>query len=148
VPRGVALPPSLRNIYKELEQDLGIAAAPNGDLTRWAEQGVLLLNNSLTVEAGRAGSHQGRGWEELTDAVVRAIAERAIPSVFLLWGNHARSKAARIEALGEHSPHLVLASPHPSPLSAHSGFFGCRHFSQANAFLEGQGRGPVDWRVD
>ena len=147
VPPGVAIPPSLRNIYKELESDLGIPPASHGDLSRWAEQGVLLLNNALTVEAGRAGSHQAMGWEQLTDAAVAAVAAREEPSVFVLWGNHARTKAARVPGLDPDSRHLILTSPHPSPLSAHAGFFGSKPFSKANAFLEAQGRGAIDWRV-
>ena len=146
VPQGVKVPPSLVNIYKELESDLGIARAAHGNLEGWAREGVLLLNNSLTVEEGRAGSHQNLGWETITDAAVAAVAARNQPSVFLLWGSHARSKAARVPGLND-GPHLVLTAPHPSPLSAHSGFFGCRHFSKANAFLEAHGRGPIDWRV-
>ena len=147
VPQGVAIPPSLRNIYKELESDLGIASATHGNLTRWADQGVLLLNTALTVEAGQAGSHQRRGWEEFTDAAVATIAARPEPSVFVLWGAHAQKKAARVAGLGADSPHLVLSSPHPSPLSAYAGFFGSRPFSKANAFLEANGRGAVEWRV-
>jgi len=148
VPAGCPVPPSLRNIYKELESDLGIAPAAHGDLSKWAGQGVLLLNAALTVEAGRAGSHQALGWEAFTDAAVRAVAERAEPSVFILWGSHAKAKAARIPGLGPDSRHRILAAPHPSPLSAHSGFFGSKPFSQANAFLESVGRGAIDWRVD
>ncbi|MBW8785018.1 MAG: uracil-DNA glycosylase [Novosphingobium sp.] len=148
VPPGVRVPPSLANVYKELETDLGIARPAHGNLEKWARQGVLLLNNSLTVEEGRAGSHQQLGWDAVTDAIVAAVAERADPTVFLLWGNHARNKAARVAGLGPGSPHLVLTAPHPSPLSAHAGFFGCGHFSQANAFLEEQGRGAIDWRLD
>ncbi len=147
VPRGIAIPPSLRNIYKELEGDLGIPPGTQGDLTRWAERGVLLLNNSLTVEAGKAGSHALKGWEELTDAAVRAVAEREASSVFILWGNHAKAKAARIPGLGANSRHLILTAPHPSPLSAHAGFFGSKPFSKANQFLESVGRGAIDWRV-
>ena len=147
VPEGVAIPPSLRNIYKELEADLGIAPATHGNLTRWAEQGVLLLNASLTVEAGQAGSHQRRGWEEFTDAAVAAVAARTEPSVFLLWGSHAQKKAARVAGLHADSPHLVLRSPHPSPLSAYAGFFGSKPFSKANVFLEANGRGAIDWRA-
>ena len=147
VPEGIAIPPSLRNIYKELETDLGIAPATHGNLTRWADQGVLLLNTALTVEAGQAGSHQRRGWEEFTDAAVAAVAAREVPSVFVLWGAHARKKAAGVAGLGEGSPHSVLASPHPSPLSAYAGFFGSRPFSQANAFLEAEGRGAIDWHL-
>ena len=145
VPQGVAIPPSLRNIHKELESDLGIAPASHGNLTRWADQGVLLLNTALTVEAGQAGSHQGRGWEEFTDAAVAAVAARPEPSVFVLWGNHARKKAAGIAGLGAGSPHLVLTSAHPSPLSAYAGFFGSKPFSKTNAFLEAKGRGAIDW---
>ncbi|QGN55080.1 uracil-DNA glycosylase [Novosphingobium sp. Gsoil 351] len=147
VPEGIAIPPSLRNIYKELEADLGIPPAAHGNLSRWADQGVLLLNNALTVEAGQAGSHQGRGWEEFTDAAVAAVAARAEPSVFILWGSHARKKAAGVAGLGAGSPHLVVASAHPSPLSAHAGFFGSKPFSKANAFLAANGRGAIDWRV-
>ena len=146
VPEGIAPPPSLANIYTELENDLGLARPAHGDLTRWAEQGVLLFNNALTVEATRAGSHGGRGWEMITDACVRAVAEKAEPSVFILWGSHAQAKAARIPAIAQ-SRHLVIRSPHPSPLSAYRGFFGSRPFSQANAFLELHDRGAIDWRI-
>ena len=141
---GVRVPPSLLNIYKELEADLGIPRPAHGNLENWARQGVLLLNASLTVEEGRAGSHAGQGWEPITDAVVAAVARKAEPCVFLLWGNHARKKALAVPGL-THSHHLVLTAPHPSPLSAHAGFLGCRHFSQANAFLTEHGRGPIDW---
>ena len=147
VPEGVAIPPSLRNIYKELETDLGISPATHGNLTRWADHGVLLLNTALTVEAGQAGSHQRRGWEEFTDAAVAAVAARTEPSVFILWGAHASKKAAGVAGLGAGSPHLVLTSAHPSPLSAYAGFFGSKSFSKANAFLEANGRGAIDWRV-
>ena len=145
VPDGVQVPPSLLNIYKELESDLGIARRPSGNLERWALQGVLLLNNSLTVEAGKAGSHAGRGWDAITDAAVTAVAEREVPSVFILWGSHARKKAANVPQLANGGSHLILTSAHPSPLSAHAGFFGSRPFSKANAFLEVNGRGPIDW---
>lgn len=147
VPGGVPVPPSLANIYKELESDCGIARPAHGDLTGWAQQGVLLLNNCLTVEAGKAGSHAGRGWEAITDACVAAVAARSEPSVFVLWGSHAQGKAARIGELREGGRHLILQSPHPSPLSAHRGFFGSRPFSRANAFLEANGRCAIDWRV-
>ncbi len=147
VPEGVRTPPSLVNIYKELEADLGIKAPRHGNLESWARQGVLLLNNALTVQAGQAGSHQNRGWEAITDAAVAAVARRAEPCVFILWGGHARKKAARVPGLGGDSHHLVLASPHPSPLSAHAGFFGSRPFSKANAFLDRHGRGAIDWQV-
>ncbi|MCC6829499.1 MAG: uracil-DNA glycosylase [Novosphingobium sp.] len=146
VPEGVKVPPSLLNIYKEIESDLGIPRAAHGNLENWARQGVLLLNNALTVEEGRAGSHQNLGWEAITDAAVAAVAARAEPTVFLLWGSHARNKAARVPDL-RNGRHLVLTAPHPSPLSAHSGFLGCRHFSKANAFLDANGRGAIDWRV-
>ena len=145
VPDGVQVPPSLVNIYKELESDCGIARRPTGNLEHWARQGVLLLNNSLTVEAGRAGSHAGKGWDAITDAAVAAVAARDAPSVFILWGSHARKKAANVSQLANNSAHLVLTSPHPSPLSAHSGFFGSRPFSKTNAFLEAKGRGAIDW---
>ncbi|HET9628541.1 MAG TPA: uracil-DNA glycosylase [Novosphingobium sp.] len=144
VPPGVRVPPSLRNIYKELEADLGIAPPPHGNLEAWARQGVLLLNASLTVEEGKAGSHAGQGWEPITDAIVRAVAAKAEPCVFLLWGGHAKKKALAVPGLTR-SHHLVLTAPHPSPLSAHSGFLGCGHFSKANAFLEEHGRGAIDW---
>ncbi len=147
VQAGVKVPPSLMNIYKELESDLGIARAAHGNLTKWARQGVLLLNNTLTVEAGLAGSHAGRGWDAITDAAVAAVAARGDPCVFILWGSHAKKKAARVKALGSGPHHLVLTSPHPSPLSAHGGFFGSKPFSQANAFLQSLGWEPIDWAV-
>jgi len=147
VPDGVKHPPSLRNIFKELADDCGIAPPESGDLTPWARQGVLLLNNSLTVEAGQAGSHAGRGWDAITDACVAAVAARAEPSVFILWGSHAQGKASRIAELNAPTRHCVIRSPHPSPLSAHRGFFGSKPFSRANAFLEEAGRGAVDWRL-
>ena len=146
VPEGVKVPPSLVNIYKEIESDLGLPCGAHGNLESWGRQGVLLLNNALTVEEGRAGSHQNLGWEAITDAVVAAVAGKREPCVFMLWGSHARRKAERVPGLRE-GPHLVLTAPHPSPLSAHSGFFGCRHFSQANAFLKQHGRGAIDWSV-
>ena len=140
---GVRVPPSLVNIYKELDADLGIPPARHGHLMHWAEQGVLLLNSVLTVEAGKAASHQGRGWEALTDAVIAQVAARAEPAVFLLWGTHAQKKAARVAA----DRHLVIKSAHPSPLAAHNGFFGSRPFSRANAFLEAHGQLPIDWAL-
>ena len=143
---GVKVPPSLVNIYKELEADLGLPRPAHGDLSHWARQGVLLLNAALTVEDGQPASHQGKGWEAITDAVVAAVAAKAEPCVFMLWGSHAQKKAAAVGGLN-HSRHLVLTAPHPSPLSAHRGFLGSRPFSQANAFLEANGRGAVDWRV-
>ena len=146
VPEGVKVPPSLANIYKELEADLGIARPAHGDLSAWARRGVLLLNNALTVEAGQAGSHAKRGWEVITDACVAAVAARSDRSVFILWGGHAQAKAGRIEHLRD-PRHCVIESPHPSPLSARRGFFGSRPFSQANAFLERTGRGAIDWSL-
>ncbi len=146
VPEGVRPPPSLVNICKELRADLGIEPAAHGNLENWARQGVLLLNTALTVEAGLAGSHQGRGWEAITDAVVAAVAARAEPSVFILWGSHAQKKADKVAGL-QGGRHLVLRSVHPSPLSAHRGFFGSKPFSQANAFLQRHGRGVIDWRL-
>jgi uracil-DNA glycosylase len=145
VPDGVRLPPSLANIYRELQADCGAEPPTCGNLERWARQGVLLLNNALTVEAGAAGSHAGRGWDAITDAAIAAVAARPEPSVFILWGNHARSKAGRVPELAPGGRHLVLSSAHPSPLSAHRGFFGSRPFSRANAFLQAHGRGQVTW---
>jgi len=145
VPEGVRVPPSLVNIYKELQSDLGVTAPPHGNLEHWARQGVLLLNNALTVEAGQAGSHQNRGWEAITDAAVQAVARREEPSVFILWGSHAKKKAMRVPELAGNTRHLVLTAPHPSPLSAHAGFFGSKPFSKANAFLAAHGRAPIDW---
>ena len=143
VQRGVAPPPSLVNIFKELETDLGLPRPKHGFLDHWAKQGVLLLNSVLTVERGLAASHQGKGWEQFTDKVIRLVNDQPTPVVFLLWGNHAQKKAAFVDA----SRHLVLKSVHPSPLSAHNGFFGCKHFSKANAFLESNGLTPIDWSL-
>jgi uracil-DNA glycosylase len=150
VPPGVPPPPSLVNVLKELHADLGLQPPRHGNLESWARAGVLLLNNALTVTAGQAGSHQQQGWEAITDAAVAAVAARAEPTVFVLWGSHAQAKAARVPGLGgglEGGRHLVLRAPHPSPLSAYRGFFGSRPFSQANAFLESHGRGAIDWRL-
>ncbi|MDY7115787.1 uracil-DNA glycosylase [Halomonas sp. SSL-5] len=140
---GVRIPPSLANIYKELAADVGVQPVSHGNLEHWARQGVLLLNASLTVEQGNAGSHRGRGWEAFTDRAIETVSEHAEPSVFLLWGSPARKKKALIDT----SRHLVLESPHPSPLSAHRGFFGNHHFSRANAFLVEHGREPIDWQL-
>ncbi|MDT0501227.1 MULTISPECIES: uracil-DNA glycosylase [unclassified Halomonas] len=140
---GVRTPPSLVNIYKELEADVGFIPVSHGNLEHWARQGVLLLNTSLTVEQGCAGSHRGRGWEAFTDRAIETVSAHAEPSVFLLWGSHARQK----RALVDRSRHLVLESPHPSPLSAYRGFFGNHHFSRANAFLAEHGREPIDWQL-
>jgi len=138
---GVAIPPSLANIYKELSADLGVPRPTSGNLHHWADQGVLLLNAVLTVEKGRAGAHQGRGWERFTDRIVAELNESRDGIVFLLWGSYAMKKGAVIDR----DRHLVLSAPHPSPLSAHRGFFGCRHFSKANAWLEQHGQKPVNW---
>lgn len=140
---GVRPPPSLVNIYKELESDLGLPRPRHGFLEHWAQQGVLLLNSVLTVEMGLAASHQKKGWEEFTDAVIRAVNERPDPVVFMLWGSYAQKKAAFVDP----SRHLVLKAAHPSPLSAYNGFLGCRHFSQANAFLTAKGLPPIDWSL-
>lgn len=143
VQEGVAIPPSLLNIYKELENDIGCYIPNNGYLVPWAKQGVLLLNTSLTVVAGKANSHRNRGWETLTDRVIQLLNEKSSPVVFLLWGSNAKSKAAYIT----NRSHLVLTSVHPSPLSAHRGFFGCRHFSRTNKFLVDTGQQPIDWQI-
>ena len=140
---GVPPPPSLVNIYKELQSDLGIARPRHGFLEHWAQQGVLLLNSVLTVEMAKAASHQGKGWERFTDAVIRLVNAKSDPVVFLLWGAYAQKKAAFVDS----SRHLVLKAAHPSPLSAHNGFLGCRHFSQCNAFLASKGMPPVDWAL-
>lgn len=140
---GVKLPPSLVNIYKELQADLGIDNAKKGCLQSWAEQGVLLLNSVLTVEENRAGSHQGKGWETFTDKVIDVINHSSSHVVFLLWGSYAHKKGSKIDE----GKHLVLRSVHPSPLSAYRGFFGCRHFSKANTYLEQQGKSAITWQV-
>ena len=140
---GVAPPPSLLNIFRELESDLGLPVPKHGHLQSWAGQGVLLLNAVLTVERAQAGAHQGKGWETFTDAVVAAVNQRCERVVFLLWGAHAQRKGLSIDT----SRHLVLKAPHPSPLSAHRGFLGCRHFSQANQWLAQHGVKPVDWAL-
>ena len=140
---GVEIPPSLRNIYKEIAADLGIAPARSGCLQSWAEQGVLLLNAVLTVESGKAAAHQGRGWERFTDRIIALLNEQGQHIVFMLWGSYAQKKGQIIDR----SRHLVLESPHPSPLSASRGFFGNHHFSRANQYLLANGRDAVDWRV-
>jgi uracil-DNA glycosylase len=141
VPEGHTIPPSLRNIYKEIETDLGHPSQTNGNLETWARQGTLLLNSVLTVRAGAAGSHQKLGWEEFTDAVIRNVSEQKTGVVFMLWGKYAERKGACIDR----KKHLVLTAAHPSPLSAHNGFFGCRHFSQANTYLTRNGHAPIRW---
>lgn len=143
VRRGVEIPPSLANIYKELESDLGIPPPDHGCLEAWAVQGVLLLNTTLTVRAGRAASHAGRGWETFTDEVIRAVSAKPHPVVFILWGSHARKKKALIDT----ARHTIIESAHPSPLSAHNGFFGSRPFSRTNAALVAAGLDPIDWRL-
>lgn len=144
VPDGIPLPPSLQNIYKERASDLGLPIPVSGDLTAWAKEGVLLLNTVLTVRAGQAGSHAGKGWEELTDAVIKKVNEKEKPVVFLLWGNPARAKKRLINT----EKHGVIESAHPSPLSAYNGFFGSKPFSKANAFLVAHGVSPIDWRLN
>ena len=138
---GVPFPPSLQNIFKEIQSDLGIPVPTSGNLTRWANQGVLLLNATLTVRAHQAGSHQRKGWEEFTDAAIRSLAEQREHLVFILWGAYAQKKGAFIDR----NKHLVLASAHPSPLSAYNGFFGNKHFSRANEYLKANGKEPIVW---
>lgn len=138
---GIPYPPSLQNIFKEIESDLGKPLPPTGDLTRWADQGVFLLNATLTVRAYQAGSHQKKGWEEFTDEVIRTVSDTREHVVFLLWGSYAQKKTVLIDT----KKHLVLKAPHPSPLSSYRGFFGCRHFSKANEYLEAKGLEPINW---
>jgi uracil-DNA glycosylase len=143
VKRGVMPPPSLQNIFKEMQNDVNFRIPNNGELTDWTKQGVLLLNAVLTVRAGQANSHRGMGWEQLTDAVIRKLNEREKPIAFMLWGRNAKEK----QKLITNSHHLVLTAAHPSPLSAYNGFFGCRHFSRANEFLAQTGQEPIDWSI-
>ena len=138
----VAIPPSLQNIFKEIKNDLNILPEQNGDLSRWAKQGVLLLNATLTVRANTPGSHQKKGWEEFTDAVIEKLSKEKGGLVFMLWGNYAKKKGEKIDR----SKHLVLEAQHPSPFSAYNGFFGCKHFSKANNYLRERGMGEIDWR--
>lgn len=140
---GVVVPPSLRNMYQELQTDVGMSAPDHGCLTSWAEQGVLLLNATLTVEQGNAGAHQGKGWEQFTDRAVQVLNEQQDGLVFLLWGSYAQKKGAFIDT----GRHLVLKAPHPSPLSAYRGFFGCKHFSLANQYLTQKGLPAIDWTL-
>ncbi len=144
VKKGCPIPPSLKNIYAELEADLGIPPCSHGELTQWAKQGVLLLNNALTVRRGQANSHRGKGWEMLTDRIIQCVNKKTEPVVYLLWGANAREKTKIIN----NPRHLILTAAHPSPLSAYNGFFGCRHFSKADKFLEENGVEPVDWRLE
>lgn len=141
VPAGIKPPPSLVNIYKEIDSSFGVTSPRRGDLGAWARQGVLLLNTTLTVQAARAASHQGRGWESFTDAAIRALNDRHDNIVFMLWGSHAQKKGAFLDR----TRHLVLEAPHPSPLSAYRGFLGCGHFKKANDYLAAHGRRPIDW---
>jgi len=143
VPKGVAVPPSLKNIYKELIADIGIQQPQHGNLEAWAQQGVLLLNAVLTVEQANAGSHQGKGWERFTDRVIEVVNQQSEHVVFLLWGSYAQKKGASID----HARHAVLQAPHPSPLSAHRGYFGSAHFSKANDYLTANQKTPIDWQV-
>lgn len=143
VRRGVTIPPSLRNVYRELHDDLGVATPAHGNLERWARQGVLLLNTTLTVRRGEAASHQGKGWERFTDRVIASMNDKTEPVVFLLWGAPARKKKTLVDT----SRHIVIESAHPSPLSAHNGFFGSRPFSRANDALREAGREPIDWTL-
>ena len=138
---GITLPPSLENIYKEIQSDLGISCQRTGNLTRWAKQGVLLLNTSLTVRRGQANSHRGKGWEIFTNEIIKLLSKREDPMVFILWGSNAQSFEPEIG-----KQHLILKSPHPSPLSAYRGFFGCKHFSKTNNFLISNGKTPIDWQ--
>lgn len=143
VPEGVRPPPSLKNIFKEIHAELNSPVPEHGNLTAWAEQGVLLLNSVLSVESGKAASHQGQGWEQFTDRVIEVVNQQRNGVVFMLWGSYAQRKGALIDT----QKHLVLKAPHPSPLSAHRGFFGCGHFVAANSYLEKSGAGPIDWRL-
>lgn len=138
------IPPSLQNIYQELHDDLGYEIPDNGYLEKWAKQGVLLLNTVLTVRAHQANSHKGHGWEQFTDAIIQAVNAQDRPIVYLLWGKPAQSKMPMLT----NPKHLILQAPHPSPLSAYRGFFGCKHFSRANAFLEANGESPIDWQIE
>ena len=140
---GVTFPPSLRNIFKEIHSDMGLPIPQSGNLEKWSKQGVMLLNATLTVRASQAGSHQNKGWEQFTDSVVKCLSEEKENLVFMLWGAYAQQKGSQIDT----SKHLVLKSPHPSPFSANRGFFGNKHFSQANEYLEAQGKEPINWSV-
>lgn len=141
VPEGIAIPPSLRNIYKEIKDDLNKEIPTTGNLENWAKQGVLLLNATLTVEASKAGSHQNKGWETFTDAVINQLSENNKNIVFMLWGNYAKNKGQIIS----NENHLILQAAHPSPFAAHRGFFGCKHFSKANDYLKTQNKSPIEW---
>lgn len=148
VTKEVKSPPSLQNIYKELHDDLGIPIPSHGFLQSWAKQGVLLLNATLTVRANEPKSHYGKGWERFTDTVIEKLSEKQDPIVFLLWGKSAQEKCENVPSLQGNTPHLILKAAHPSPYSASNGFFGCKHFSKANAFLQKHGKSPVDWNIE
>ncbi len=144
VNRGVAIPPSLKNIYKELQAELGCEIPDHGNLSKWSAQGVLLLNSALTVRDGEANSHKGKGWERITDKICEILNERNTPIIFLLWGNDAKKKAAFIT----NPNHIILSAAHPSPLSAHNGFFGCGHFKKVNEILKALNKKPIDWQIN
>lgn len=144
VPEGMAYPPSLQNVFKEIDADLGLSMEKNGCLLSWAKQGVLLLNTTLTVRRGEPLSHQGRGWELLTDAAIAALCQRQDPVIFLLWGKAAQEKGKQVPS---NSPHHILTAAHPSPFSAYQGFFGCRHFSKVNELLVQMGKKPINWKI-
>lgn len=146
VPQGIPLPPSLQNIYKELQSDLGLLPTKEGCLLPWAKQGIMLLNATLTVRQGEPMSHHSKGWEKFTDAVIDALCQRQDPLIFVLWGKSAQDKCKRVKEL-KNSPHLLLTAAHPSPLSAHNGFFGCRHFSKINEHLKQLGKTAIDWKI-
>ena len=148
VSKGMKIPPSLQNIFKELETDLQVPKPSHGCLLSWAKQGVLLLNATLTVRKSEPMSHHGRGWEQLTDAMIRALEEREDPLVFVLWGKSAQDKCRFVKATGIPSRHLVLTAAHPSPYSANNGFFGCRHFSKINEWLKKEGKSPIEWKLE
>lgn len=148
VPRGIKPPPSLQNIFKEINQDLGLPIPSHGCLLKWAQQGVLLLNATLTVRESSPLSHHKQGWELFTDAIIRALAKKKEPLIFVLWGKNAIEKGKNVKELLENRQHTILTAAHPSPFSAHSGFFGCKHFSKINQILEKRGEPPIDWRLD
>jgi len=148
VPKGIKAPPSLQNIFKELNQDLGLPIPSHGCLLRWAEQGVLLLNATLTVRESEPLSHHNRGWEQFTDAIIRELVKKKEPIIFVLWGKNALEKCKNVKELQENRQHTILTAAHPSPFSAHSGFFGCKHFSKINQILEKRGESPIDWRLE
>lgn len=148
VPVGVPPPPSLKNIYKELAQDVGIKEPEHGCLTSWAKQGVLLLNAVLTVRKGEANSHKGMGWERFTDAIIHAVCQKTDPVIFVLWGKSAQDKCLNVDGLGSSSKHFILKAPHPSPFSAHSGFLGCKHFSKINEILKSCRHDPINWGLE